>query len=77
MFAKQLGIVFQMPDTMRTVFQKFGNDLAKRNGDDSLAVPIPATFLVDQKGVVRNSYIETDYTKRLEPAIALEWIDAL
>ena len=76
-FAAQLGILFQQPDAMRAPFKAFGVDFEKRNGDDSLVVPLPATFLVDQKGVVRNAYIETDYTQRLEPSTALEWIDAL
>ena len=76
-FARQLGIVFQQPDTLRPVFEHFGNDLKTRNGDDSFEIPLPATLLVDEKGVVRNAYIETDYSKRLEPSTALEWIDAL
>jgi len=76
-YAKQLGIVFQQPDTLRPIFDKFGHDLKMRNGDDSFAVPIPATLLVDKNGVVRNTYIEADYTKRLEPATALEWVEAL
>jgi peroxiredoxin len=76
-FAKKLGILFQMPDTLRLVFDNFGHDLVTRNGDDSMAVPILATFLVDRKGVVRNLYIEADYTKRLEPSTAVGWIDAL
>lgn len=76
-FARQLGIIFKQPDILRPVFEAFGHDLKTRNGDDSLEVPLPATLLVDQKGVVRNAYIETDYSKRLEPSTALEWIDAL
>ncbi|KAI9739953.1 MAG: hypothetical protein M1818_005009 [Claussenomyces sp. TS43310] len=76
-FSKQLGILFTQPDTLRPVFKYFGHDLEARNGDDTFAVPIPATLLVDTKGVVRNAYIEPDYTKRLETSTALEWIDAL
>ncbi|KAK4934687.1 hypothetical protein LTR10_024105 [Elasticomyces elasticus] len=76
-YARELGILFQQPDTLRPIFDKFGHDLKKRNGDDSFALPIPATLLVDQKGIVRNTFIEPDYTKRLEPSEALRWIDAL
>ncbi|KAI1615742.1 thioredoxin-like protein [Exophiala viscosa] len=76
-YARQLGILFQQPETLRPVFEQFGHDLKSRNGDDSFAVPIPATILVDQKGIVRNTFIEPDYTKRLEPSEALKWIDAL
>ncbi|KAF4635190.1 hypothetical protein G7Y89_g2909 [Cudoniella acicularis] len=76
-FAKELGILFPMPDPMRPVLKSFGHDLLAANGDDSYVVPVPATLLVDGKGVVRNTYINPDYTKRIEPSVTLEWIDAL
>jgi len=77
-YAKELGILWAMPDSLRPTFKDyFQNDLQKLNGDDSFAVPIPATFLVDRKGIVRNSFIDTDFMKRLEPTQALEWVDAL
>jgi len=62
---------------MKTVFKTFGTDFQKRNGDDSYELPIPATILVDGKGVVRNTYVEPEYQKRLEIATALEWVNAL
>ncbi|KAJ8098116.1 thioredoxin-like protein [Lipomyces tetrasporus] len=76
-YAKQLGILFQQPDSLRSVFEKFGNRLVERNGDDSFTVPVPATILVDKNGVVRNTFIDPDYTKRVEPATVLEWINSL
>jgi len=76
-YAHQLGIVWKQPRSMEKVFEAFGNDLKTRNGDDSLEVPVPSTFLVDKNGVIRNAHVEADYTKRLDPATALEWIDAL
>lgn len=75
--AHQLGIVCMAPETMRTVQQRFGLDMEKRIGRDSMEVPVPATFLVDGKGVVRNKFVDADWTKRLEPETAMEWIDAL
>jgi len=80
-FAGQLNILFHQPPSMKTLFAKLGesHDLQKRNGDDSYVVPVPVTLLVDAKGVVRNIWVEekADYTKRLEPATALEWIDEM
>jgi len=76
-YAKELGIVFQQPDSLRPFFAGAGHDLKARNGDDSFAVPIPVTILVDGKGIVRNTFIDPDYKNRLEPSEALAWIDAL
>ncbi|KAL6243413.1 hypothetical protein RBB50_009405 [Rhinocladiella similis] len=76
-YAAKLGIVWTQPDSLREPFAKFGNDLKARNGDDSFALPIPATLLVDSSGKVRNTFIDPDYKKRVEPSQVLEWINAL
>lgn len=75
--AKQLGIVFAQPDSMRTVFDKFGVDWNQRYGDNNLEVPIPATFLIDKKGIVRNSFVNPEYRYRLDPETAFQWVDQL
>ncbi|KAJ5098720.1 hypothetical protein N7532_005721 [Penicillium argentinense] len=62
---------------MRTVFDKFGVDWNQRYGNDDLELPVPATFLVDKKGIVRNSFLDPEYHPRLDPETALQWIDQL
>ncbi|KAI1207833.1 AhpC-TSA-domain-containing protein [Annulohypoxylon truncatum] len=76
-FAHQLGIVWKQPDELREVFAKIGNDLEKRNGDDSMEVPIPATLLVDRDGTVKNMFLDANYAKRVEPDVVVGWINAL
>ncbi|KAL1888449.1 hypothetical protein Sste5346_009566 [Sporothrix stenoceras] len=76
-FARKLGIVWQQPDSLRPVFEKFGHNLPKRNGDDSFEVPVPTTLLVDKTGIVRNVFADPDYTNRLDPEVALGWTKAL
>lgn len=76
-FARQLGILWNQPKSLDSVFKAFNVDLKEKNGDDSMAVPIPTTILVDGKGVVRNIHIDPDYRQRLETTTALAWVDAL
>lgn len=76
-FARKLGIVWKQPEVMRPILGKFGHDLNVDNGDDSYELPLPATFLVDKTGTVRNIFLDPNYTKRAEPTTVLEWIDAL
>lgn len=76
-FARQLGIVWEQPKSLDSVFEAFKVDLKAKNGDDSMALPIPTTILVDTKGVVRNIHIDPDYRQRLETTTALAWVDAL
>lgn len=68
-YARKLGIVWRQPDTLRPVYEAVGHDLSE--------VALPATILVDQDGIVRNTFVEPDYFKRAEPKEVLEWIDAL
>ncbi|KAM0261111.1 hypothetical protein ACHAQJ_002373 [Trichoderma viride] len=76
-FARQLGIVWDQSESVQAVYDAFSVDLKTRNGDDSRALPIPTTLLVDAKGVVRNVHTDPDYMQRLEPTTALAWADAL
>lgn len=75
--AKKLGILFEHPDSLRPVFDKLGHNLKGRNGDDSFIVPVPATILVGKDGKVKNTYINPDYTKRVEPQEVLKWLGEL
>jgi peroxiredoxin len=76
-YAHKLGIVWNMPNSLKPVYEALHHDLTELNGDDSFAVPIPATFLVDTTGTIRNVFFDPDYIKRAEPTTVLEWIDAL
>ena len=62
------GVVFQAPAVYRDMLLSFGNDLARRHGNDAWFLPVPATFVVDRDGVVRWRFAEVDYTRRAEPA---------
>lgn len=75
--AKQLGLLFPQPESMRIVFNTFGVDWNQRYGNDHLEIPVPATFLVDKKGTVRNSFVNPEYQHRLDPETALQWIEQL
>lgn len=65
--AKKLGLVFTLPETLRPIYQNFGIDLPSYNGDESFELPIPATYVINQKGKVIQASINADYTKRLDP----------
>ncbi|KAK1240061.1 hypothetical protein MKX08_007503 [Trichoderma sp. CBMAI-0020] len=75
--ARQLRIVWDQPKSLESVLEAFKVDLKENNGDDSMALPIPTTLLVDAKGVVRNIHIDPHYRQRLETTTALAWVDAL
>jgi len=65
--AKQYGLVFALPEDLKTLYLQFGIDVAKHNGDDSWTLPMPGRFIIDQTGVVRYAEVDPDYTVRPEP----------
>jgi peroxiredoxin len=65
--ASQFGLTFSVPEDLKGVYQKFGIDLARFNGDDSWTLPVPARFIVDQQSRIRAAAADPDYTIRPEP----------
>jgi peroxiredoxin len=70
--ADALGIRFELSPVIHALYQKFGHDLAARNGDDRWSLPMPATFVVAKGGVITHAAVDPDYRQRLDPAVAIE-----
>lgn len=66
--ARALGLVFELSAPLKEAYTQFGMPLPNFNGDESWTLPIPATFAVDQQGIIRYAYVDADYTTRAEPA---------
>lgn len=64
--ARKYDLVFKLdPETASRYEEKFG--LSKYNGNKNEELPIPATYIIDQKGIVRYAYINPDYKQRANP----------
>lgn len=66
--SEKLGLVFALPEVLRSIYEKFGIDIPAYNGDKSFRLPVPATYIVEQNGTIRYAYINADYTERMEPS---------
>ena len=76
--ARQFGIAFRLPPDLKELYQHgFKNDLAARNGITEYELPIPATFIIDRRGIIRLAFVDPDYTKRLEPAEVVRVVQGL
>ena len=62
------GVVFQAPQSYRTLMLRYGLDLAERHGNSAWFLPVPATFVLDTGGIVRWRFAEADFRLRAEPA---------
>lgn len=70
--ARQYQLVYNVAAAMRQIYVALGIDLAAYNDDDSGELPLPGTFIVDQAQRLLLTFVNPDYTRRLEPTIILE-----
>lgn len=75
--ARSFGIAFELAQELRPIYTKFQHALPDKNGDGSWTLPIPATYVIDQDGIVRLAFQDTDYRNRIEPADILSALEAL
>lgn len=75
--AKQYGLAFDLPEDLAAVYDRFGFDLQRVNAGHARTLPLPATYVIDRDGTIRWAFVDTDYTKRAEPADILAALDSL
>ncbi len=75
--SRQLGLVFSLPESIRTIYAGFGIDLPAYNGDEKFELPLPATYVISQNGEISYSFVDADYTRRLEPEAIIQALNGL
>jgi len=73
----QFGVLFRAPETYRALLTRFGVDLEERHGNAGWFIPMPATFVVDQSGIIRYAFVNVDFTRRAEPDEIVEVLRGL
>jgi peroxiredoxin len=70
--AAQFGVAYTVPQYQQELFSTVFINLPFINGEDSWTLPLPATFVIRQDGVVKYAWANEDYTIRAEPAEVLQ-----
>lgn len=65
--ARRFGLAFALSEHLRPIYKSLGADLPRFNGAETFELPIPATFVVDQGGMIRAAHVNPDYKQRMEP----------
>jgi len=71
------GVLFRVPDETKRHYVDLGYDFGDRHGSTEWMLPIPATYVIDQDGVVKGAFIEPDFTIRQEPSDILATVGQL
>ena len=72
--AHQYGIVFKLTDAVASSYQK-GFDLHGFNGDESNELPLAATYVINQDGVIVYTFLDAEYRNRAEIADILRALE--
>ena len=65
--ARSLGLVYQLPENLVTLYKKFGIDLIESQGNEASELPIAATYIIEQNGNVSYHFLAEDYKLRADP----------
>lgn len=75
--ARDYGLVMIVDEAIRPYYSQWGIDIPAANGENSFELPVPATYVIDQSGVIRAAHVDKDYTQRMEPADIVAVLKAL
>ncbi len=70
-------LLYSLNAELIDVYKKHGLDVEAYNGEGRVTLPIPATYVIDRKGIIRAVHADTDYKKRMEPAAIIEALSRL
>lgn len=70
--SKQLKLTFNLKNEIIDIYNSFGLDVEKFNGDTNFELPIPATYVIGTDGVIKLADANTNYTQRTEPQDILD-----
>lgn len=65
--AEQFGLLFTLDERIQALYTQFGIDFEHYYGDKSFKLPLPATYVINQEGVITYTFLNEDYTLRAEP----------
>ncbi|EAS19898.1 peroxiredoxin, AhpC/Tsa family [Flavobacteria bacterium BBFL7] len=63
--SKEYGVVYQLTDDVAAIYEA-GFNLSEKNGDRSNELPLAATYVIDQKGIIQYAFLDADYKERAE-----------
>lgn len=58
---------YSLPEALKEAYRSLGLDLSHLNANHNWELPITATFIIDQQGMICHAYTDVDYKHRMEP----------
>jgi peroxiredoxin len=75
--ANKFGLTYYVEKELQEAYKNLGIDLVSSQGNNNYELPVPATYVVNSNGTIVLAFIDTDYTKRLQPSEVIETLKGL
>ena len=75
--AEQFRLVFVLPDYLRDLYMSFGVTLERFHDESEYRLPMPARYIIDRGGIIREADVNADYTIRPEAEETLRILRSL
>ncbi|MBK5241354.1 peroxiredoxin-like family protein [Clostridium sp.] len=75
--ANKFGLTYYVEKELQEAYKNLGIDLVSSQGNSNYELPVPATYVVNSNGTIVLAFIDTDYTKRLQPSGVIETLKGL
>ena len=69
--ARDLGLVFQLPGALQSLYKRFGIDLDNNQNNTNQELPIAATYIIEKDGTISYQFLKEDYKLRADPSEVL------
>ena len=70
------GLAFRLDDEMYERYKGYGVDLEETSGEDHHVLPVPATYIIGQDGMINFAYANPSYDIRLHPTVLIAAAEA-
>lgn len=76
-YALENGLVVPAGDEIKRLYLSYGIDFEEYQGNEAWFMPIPATFIVDRRGIVRKRFVDVDFRRRMPLQTVLAALEGL
>ncbi len=67
LIAKKMGVAFKLDKIVGDLYKSFGINLEQSQGNKFGELPLPGTYIINNKGLIVYAFLDADYTKRADP----------
>lgn len=64
---RAFGLVYEFSEKLKSAYRGFGLDIPARNGVEEWSLPIAATYVIRQDGIIAYARTDADYRDRADP----------